>query len=75
MAQVPSDLLSELADPARRRVRENLIAAATATEVECPHCYAGIGQPCVTFPRGTDAQHTHMKRVNRRLAGVRAGLR
>jgi hypothetical protein len=75
VALVPADLVRELADPAKRRVRENLIAAATATEVECPHCYAGVGQACVTFPRGTDAQFTHAKRLSRRLAGVRAGLR
>lgn len=71
----PLDLRRELADSSRARVRRRLIAAETATEVECPHCSADIGAPCVTFPRGTEAQHTHMARVNRRLVQVEEALR
>lgn len=69
------DLRGELADSARARVRRRLIAYETATEVECPHCHQGIGHACVTFPRLNEAQFTHAKRVQLRLAQVEEALR
>ena len=57
----------ELVDPARRSVRRNIIAAHTADQVVCPHCQVGVGQPCVTFPRGTPATFTHARRLKARL--------
>jgi hypothetical protein len=60
------ELLAELRDPARQRVRRNLIAHETADYVPCPHCLVGPGRACVTFPRGEPAQHTHAKRVHAR---------
>ena len=68
MALLPSELLTELRDPRAMRVRRNRIAAATVTEVPCPHCHVGVGDECLTFPRSKLAQFPHAKRLARRWA-------
>lgn len=67
-----SELLDDLFDPRTQRVRKNVIAHQTCTEVVCPHCSADVGSKCVTFPRGEPAVFPHMKRVHARIAQMDA---